>query len=140
MYDKGENTQHKKIAAWFLGPKAENEGEFLSLLTHTLRSHCDWRRDYFPQVWLPILFSLFFSFQRQRISPSFTQALKSHCDWRQEYFPQVCLPQFFSYDSESEFISLLSPSFSYSRHALIGTILSLESFFFFFFFLKNLPI
>lgn len=45
-----DKVEHRRVAAWFLGPKAENENEFLELFKQVLHSHSDWRRQYFPQV------------------------------------------------------------------------------------------
>ena len=36
------------LAAWFLGPKAENQVLFLELLGRAFNSHCQARRDYAP--------------------------------------------------------------------------------------------
>jgi glutamate/tyrosine decarboxylase-like PLP-dependent enzyme len=44
-----DKTEHKKVAAWFLGPKAENEKEFGDLIAESLHSHAEWRRLFFPQ-------------------------------------------------------------------------------------------
>ncbi len=42
--------EHRKLAAWFLGPKAENEEEFLDLIATALHGHSDWRKSYYPTV------------------------------------------------------------------------------------------
>jgi len=36
------------LAAWFLGPKAENEEIFKSFILQAIESHCQDRKDYFP--------------------------------------------------------------------------------------------
>lgn len=38
----------KALAAWFLGPKAENQAEMADLIKFSLDAHCQDRRDYFP--------------------------------------------------------------------------------------------
>jgi hypothetical protein len=37
------------LAAFFLGPKAENEKLFALLVEGAIRAHCDLRREYFPE-------------------------------------------------------------------------------------------
>lgn len=40
---------YRKVAAWFLGTKGENEQVMLTQIEKTLRRHCQWRREYYPQ-------------------------------------------------------------------------------------------
>ena len=42
------------LGAWFLGPKAENQGLLLELLKDALDDHCSYRREYFPEdpIWI----------------------------------------------------------------------------------------
>lgn len=48
--DNVNKHDYQKVAAWFLGPKAENEEEFLMLITDAVHHHAEWRREYFPLV------------------------------------------------------------------------------------------
>ncbi len=53
-YFKDEKNLHlqgpgtKALAAWFLGPKAENQAEMADLIKFSLDAHCQDRKDYFP--------------------------------------------------------------------------------------------
>src|ERR1700731_2865929 len=40
--------QSKLLAAWFLGPKAENAEWEEKMVLHILQDHFHWRRNYFP--------------------------------------------------------------------------------------------
>eukprot|EP01116_Phalansterium_solitarium_P016074 TRINITY_DN3642_c0_g3_i1.p1 TRINITY_DN3642_c0_g3~~TRINITY_DN3642_c0_g3_i1.p1 ORF type:complete len:985 (+),score=379.04 TRINITY_DN3642_c0_g3_i1:102-3056(+) len=44
-----EDESYLRLAAWFLGPRAENQEEFHRILGTALSLHGDWRRKYFPQ-------------------------------------------------------------------------------------------
>ena len=46
LHLEGEGT--KEIAAWFLGPKAENQAEMAELLDIAFKAHCQDRKDFFP--------------------------------------------------------------------------------------------
>ena len=43
-----ERELTKKLAAWFLGPKAENAEWEEKLVLHILQDYFHWRRNYFP--------------------------------------------------------------------------------------------
>lgn len=38
------NTDYKKVAAWFLGPKGENCDQFINLVSDSIREHSEFRR------------------------------------------------------------------------------------------------
>ncbi|MDX1555067.1 MAG: hypothetical protein R3212_03480, partial [Xanthomonadales bacterium] len=38
----------RALAAWFLGPKAENQAEMAELIQYSFNAHCQDRKDYFP--------------------------------------------------------------------------------------------
>jgi len=46
LHLEGEGTD--MMAAWFLGPKAENQAQMAELIQYSLDSHCQDRKDYFP--------------------------------------------------------------------------------------------
>jgi glutamate/tyrosine decarboxylase-like PLP-dependent enzyme len=43
-----ERERTKRLAAWFLGPKAENAEMEEAMILHILRDYFHWRRNYFP--------------------------------------------------------------------------------------------
>ncbi|HKO17581.1 MAG TPA: hypothetical protein VJU82_01720, partial [Acidobacteriaceae bacterium] len=43
-----EGAGTSSLAAWFLGPKAENEGLFAELVAEAIARHCQDRRSYYP--------------------------------------------------------------------------------------------
>ncbi|MEH6611746.1 MAG: pyridoxal-dependent decarboxylase [Halioglobus sp.] len=45
LQESGTNS----LAAWFLGPKGENEAVFTDLVTRSIAAHCQDRKDYFPE-------------------------------------------------------------------------------------------
>jgi len=44
----GARTQTRKLAAWFLGPKAENASLEEEMILFILRDYFHWRRNYYP--------------------------------------------------------------------------------------------
>jgi len=45
---KLDETGTDSLAAWFLGPKAENQSVLTELITRSIDAHCQDRKDYFP--------------------------------------------------------------------------------------------
>jgi len=46
--EEGDDHSHEKVAAWFLGPKAENKEVFLELLVKSISEHAKLREEYYP--------------------------------------------------------------------------------------------
>lgn len=48
MPDDPQRQATRQIAAWFLGPKAENSALMEEMIRHILQDYMHWRRNYFP--------------------------------------------------------------------------------------------
>jgi glutamate/tyrosine decarboxylase-like PLP-dependent enzyme len=48
MGDDLQRQETRQIAAWFLGPKAENSALVEEMMRHILQDYMHWRRNYFP--------------------------------------------------------------------------------------------
>lgn len=46
--EQPERERTRRLAAWFLGPKAENAELEEKMILHILQDYFHWRRNYFP--------------------------------------------------------------------------------------------